>query len=263
MRKSSNLRSNHPKAFIMKHLYTLVFIALVALTSCSVYRTSPTPDDVYYSPGAPADEAASAAGNNGDEYYSTPNENYVRMRVQDPDRWSYFDDYNSDYYGGYSPLGYASPYSVGLSLGFGYSPWMMGGFGYYSPFSYWNSYYSWNNFYNPYYGGVAIVDGKNFSSPAYTRLSNFNPASYQSRSYNTRPASAGRFYNGNTPVNNSSPVRRSPNYNNNNNYNRPSFNRPQVNNSQPVRSAPSNVGGVSGGGGGASRGGGGGVRPGR
>jgi hypothetical protein len=254
----------------MKHLYIPVFAALVLLTGCSVYRTSPTPDDVYYSPGVPAEEQASASGNNSDEYYSQPNENYVRMRVQDPQRWSYFDDYNYDYYGAYSPLGYASPYSpyynIGLGLGFGYSPWMMGGFGYYSPFSYWNSYYAWNNYYNPYYGGVTIINGKNFNSPAYTRLSAFNPASYQNRSYNNRPNNANRFYNGNTGVNNS-PVRRSANsynnnnYNRNNNYERPSYSRPQINNSQPVRSAPSNFGGGSGGGG--SRGGGGGVRPGR
>jgi hypothetical protein len=256
----------------MRHLlYTLVFVALVPLTSCSVYRTSPTPDDVYYSPGVPADETASASGNNSDDYYSAPNENYVRMRVQDPERWSYFDDYNSDYYGGYSPLGYASPYSynVGLSLGFGYSPWMMGGFGYYSPFSYWNSYYAWNNYYNPYYGGITVVNGKNFNTPAYTRLSTFNPASYQSRSSSNRPNNSNRFYNGNVRTNNSSPVRRSPNYNanntnnRNNNYTRPTYSRPQVNNTQPVRSAPANYGGGSSGGGGGSRGGGGGVRPGR
>ena len=254
----------------MKHLYIPVFAALVLLTGCSVSRTSPSPGDVYYSPGVPAEEQASASGNNSDEYYSQPNENYVRMRVQDPQRWSYFDDYNYDYYGAYSPLGYASPYSpyynIGLGLGFGYSPWMMGGFGYYSPFSYWNSYYAWNNYYNPYYGGVTIINGKNFNSPAYTRLSAFNPASYQNRSYNNRPNNANRFYNGNTGVNNS-PVRRSANsynnnnYNRNNNYERPSYSRPQINNSQPVRSAPSNFGGGSGGGG--SRGGGGGVRPGR
>ncbi len=245
----------------MKHLYILVFIALASFTSCSVYRTSPTPDDVYYSPGAPTEEYASASGNNSNDYYSSPNENYVRMRVQDPDRWSYFDRYNSDYYGGYSAMGYASPYSMGAGFGFGYSPWM-GGFGYYSPFSFWNSYYAWNSFYNPYYGGVVVVNGKNLASPGYTRLSTFNPASYQGRSYNNRPSSSNRFYN-NTPANNSSQSVRRSNNNSNNNYNRPAYNRPMIENSQPVRSAPSNFGGGgSGGGGGATRSGGG-SRPGR
>ena len=49
---------------------------------------------------------AAITQNNNSDYYSTPNENYVKMRVQNPDKWSYFDDYNYDYYGsGYSPYG--------------------------------------------------------------------------------------------------------------------------------------------------------------
>ncbi|MDP4131944.1 MAG: hypothetical protein Q8918_04215 [Bacteroidota bacterium] len=249
----------------MKHLYILVLIALVSFTGCTVYRSNPTPDDVYYSPGAPAENYASA-DNNNDQYYSAPNENYVRMRVEDPNRWSYFDDYNYDYYGGYSAMGYASPYSMGYGFGMGYGPFM-GGFGYYSPFSFWNSYYAWNSFYNPYYGGVVYVNGKNFSSPAYTRLSTFNPAGYQGRSYSSRPNSANRFYNGNTPVNNSSRnFRRSYNNTNNSNYSRPTYSRPTYSrpmnqSSQPVRSTPSNFGG--GGGSGGSMRGGGGSRPAR
>ena len=234
----------------MKHIYIFFFIALVAITGCSVYKNSPTPDDVYYSPGTPAQTAASSDNNN---YYSSPNDNYVQMRVQDPDRWSYFDDYNYDYYGGYSGLGYGSPYSMGLGLGFGYGPWM-GGFGYYSPFSYWNSYYSWNNFYNPYYGGIVYVNGKNFTAPAYTRLSTFNPAAYQGRYFTDRPSASSRYYNSNAPGNNAAQnLRRSYNNPSYNNFNRPTFN------SQPVRTAPSGFGG---GGGGGFRGGGG-SRPGR
>ena len=101
------------------------------------------------------------------------------MRVQNPDKWSYFDDYNYDYYGRLFPLWYSS--GIGLSIGFGtgfYSPYY-GGFGYYSPMSYYNSYYAWNSFYNPYYGGVVIVNGKNTTTPSYTRMSNFNPSAYQ------------------------------------------------------------------------------------
>ena len=149
----------------MKSLYKFIVPAVLILSifSCSTYKNSSvTPDDVYYSPGTPANQ--SAKGTNSD-YYSTPNENYVKMRVQDPDRWSYFDDYSYDYYGGYSPYSSYSPYGYGygMSMGFGtgfYSPWY-GGFGYYSPLSYYNSYYAWNNFYNPYYGGVIVVNGKN------------------------------------------------------------------------------------------------------
>jgi hypothetical protein len=263
--KSSNLRSKFLKAFAMKRPYTLivVVILLFSLNSCSVYRNNPTPDDVYYSPGAPAAGQASSQNDNSD-YYSTPNDNYVKMRVQNPDKWSYFDDYSYDYYGGgFAPY---SPYSsgIGLSIGFGtgfYSPYY-GGFGYYSPLSYYNSYYAWNNFYNPYYGGVVIINGKNNATPAYTRMSNFNPSAYQGNYYNSRPSA--HFTNANA-------TRNSQNYNNtNNNFNRSTINRPSYNNnmnSSPMRSSPSNFSGGGGGGGGASRsgggGGGGGGRPGR
>ena len=243
----------------MKRPYILIIIALLfgTLNSCSVYRNSPTPDDVYYSPGAPAVSQSSAQNNNSD-YYSTPNDNYVKMRVQNPDKWSYFDDYNYDYYGGgFSPYSSYSPYSpygsgIGLSIGFGtgfYSPYpYYGGFGYYSPLSYYNSYYAWNNFYNPYYGGVIIVNGKNNTTPSYTRMSNFNPTAYQGNYYNARPAT--NFINTNAGRNST---------NSSNNYNRSTNNRPSFNNSNysPMRSSPSpNFSGGSGGGGGASRGGG-------
>ncbi|HEY2649273.1 MAG TPA: hypothetical protein VGI38_08755 [Puia sp.] len=233
----------------MKRPYIFIIAALsfFTLNSCSVYRNNPTPDDVYYSPGTPAVSTSSAQNNNSD-YYSTPNDNYVKMRVQNPDKWSYFDDYNYDYYGGgYAPY---SPYASGVGLGIGfstgyYSPYY-GGFGYYSPLSYYNSYYAWNNFYNPYYGGVIVVNGKNNATPSYTRMSNFNPSAYQGNYYNSRPST--NFVNANGSQNST----------NSNNFNRSTNNRPSFNNSNysPMRSSPSNFSGGGGGGGGASRGGG-------
>jgi hypothetical protein len=249
--KSSNLRLKLLNAFAMKlpYSYLIAGFALIGLSSCSASKNSTTTDDVYYSP---SQTKVAAAGNQGNsEYYSTPNENYVKMKVQNPDKWSYFDDYNTDYYGGYSPYGYSS--GIGMSIGFGtgfYSPYY-GGFGYYSPMSYYNSYYAWNNFYNPYYGGVIVVSGKNTSLPAYTRMNTFNPSSYQGRYYNTRPGLLG---NSNTsqfaqPYSGS---------NQNSNFNRSYNSRPSYSNPSPMRSSPSNF---SSGGGGMRSGGG--FRPGR
>ena len=243
----------------MKRPYILIVAVLfTTLYSCSAYRNNPTPDDVYYSPGAPAVSQSSAQNNNSD-YYSTANDNYIKMRVENPDKWSYFDDYNYDYYGGgfapyssYSPYSPYSPYgpSFGLSIGFGagyYSPYpYYGGFGYYSPLSYYNSYYAWNNFYNPYYGGIIVVNGKNTTTPSYTRMSNFNPTAYQGNYYNSRPTTNFINTNGRTSTNSSG-----------NSFNRSTNSRPSFNNSNysPMRSSPSNFS-SGGGGGGASRGGG-------
>ena len=179
----------------MKRLYNLNSTALFYYSRCIVVqhiKTALLPLTTFIIRPAILQTANGTQSTNSD-YYSTPNDNYVKMRVQNPDRWSYFDDYNYDYYGGYSPYSPYSPYgygsSFGLSVGFGagfYSPWY-GGFGYYSPMSYYNSYYAWNNFYNPYYGGVVVVNGKNTTTPSYTRMSNFNPSAYQGRFYNSRP----------------------------------------------------------------------------
>ncbi len=94
--KSSNLRLKFLKAFAMKRPYIFVSAALLlfSLVSCSASRNSATtPDDVYYSPAKSGCKLPVTETNNSD-YYSTPNENYVKMRVQDPDKWSYFDNYN-------------------------------------------------------------------------------------------------------------------------------------------------------------------------
>jgi hypothetical protein len=238
----------------MKRPYLLLITVLVltGLSSCSVSKNSPTPDDVYYSPNTPVKITSTGTTDNS-EYYSTPNDNYVKMRVQNPDKWSYFDDYNYDYYGGYSPYGYSSGFGMSVGLGFGagfYSPFY-GGFGYYSPMSYYNSYYAWNSFYNPYYGGVIVINGKNTTTPSYTRLSNFNPSSYQGNYYNTRPGLHGTSLSHyNQPYSNSNP---------NSNFNRSTDSRPTF--SSPMRSSPSNF--SSGGGGGGGMRGGGGSRPGR
>lgn len=227
-------------------IYFTSALFLLVLNSCSTYKNSTTtPDDVYYSPGAPVQVTTTNTGNN--EYYSTPNENYVKMRVQNPDKWSYFDDYNYDYYGmGYSPYGYSS--SFGISIGFGtgfYSPYY-GGFGYYSPMSYYNSYYAWNSFYNPYYGGVVVVNGKNNTTPSYTRMSNFNPSAYKGNYYNTRPS---------TLNNTANSTRNAQNYLNshtNSNFNQSNNSRPSNYSASPMRSSPSNFSS----GGGGMRGGG-------
>ena len=164
------------------------------------------------------------------------------MRVQDPEKWSYFDDYNYDYYG-YSPYGYGS--GLSLSLGFGtgfYNPYF-GGFGYYSPLSYFNCYYAWNSFYNPYYGSVIVVNTKNPVAPSYTRMSTFNPASYQGNYYNskfgTHSTSPYHFQSYSNPSPNNNFYRSTNNI-------RPSY-------VSPMRSAPSNF---SSGGGGMRSGGG-------
>jgi len=107
-------------------------LAIVALSSCSVYRSGQTPDDVYFSPTRSEDSYVTVDNNKrgtsysrNDSYY-TPDDNYLRMRVRDRNRWSSFDNYaymndwqyNGGYYGAYSPYGYGGYGMGGYNMGY-------------------------------------------------------------------------------------------------------------------------------------------------
>ena len=170
----------------MKKLYTLTVLALaatIALSSCSSSKNTQ---------GSSPDMYSSGKTSGSDYVAAAPNDQYVQMKSQDYERWSYFDDYNAaDAY--YAPASYGMGYGVGYGIGapyygFGYSPFFgpsfgMGlGFG--DPYMLWNNYFMWNSwynpyFYNPYYGGGVVVVGKSPTS-VYSNLRPFNTLSYKS-----------------------------------------------------------------------------------
>ena len=152
----------------------LAAIAATAFTSCSVYKSGQTPDDVYFSPGAERGDAYVNVEERQDQRYSRSYEDsyyddqYLRMRVRNRYRWSAFDDYyglndwryNSMYYNSWNP------YSWGGGSAF-----------------HWNNYWTWNNWYNPYCGSWVIVNPK--TSPGnYSRLRNFSLGSYTNSGFN-------------------------------------------------------------------------------
>jgi len=260
----------------MKRLYTLLTFAVVlvlVMSSCSSSRNAQNTDDIYYSSGGK--KVASKSSSNNDEYYSTaPSDNYIRMKAQDPERWSYFDDYSNydSYYSPASSFGFSAGYGYGYpAYGFGYG---MGfgpsyGFGFWDPYFAWNSYYMWNcwynpYFYNPYYGGGVIVGHNVAATGVYSHLRPFNSVAYRNgltrttTGSNLSSGSGSRFYrpgmsttsaynsslNGQStrPVNNNNTFYRP---GNNNNTYRPAF-QPS---SQPTRSYTPSMGGGGGGGG--------------
>src|ERR1700741_5302606 len=105
----------------MKQIYALLTAAtlILGMASCSSSRNAQNTDDIYYSDGTR--KAAASGGSSQGDYYSTaPSDNYVRMKSEDYDRWSTFDDYNAaDAY--YAPTAAYGVYpSVGLGYGLGY-----------------------------------------------------------------------------------------------------------------------------------------------
>jgi hypothetical protein len=226
----------------MKKNLLYLLLAGALFTSCSsAYRTSQTPDDVYYSPAKkiiPADQYD--AYNSTSDNYNSSDDEYLRMKVQDHQRWSAIDDYDYWYDSRYYNNNYYSPYSSYISLGVGF-----GSYPYYTSYNpYW--YNPWHSWYSPYY---TVVYYKN-PTVYYQSANRHNVAGYNNRNYN----------NYNMPLQNSN---RSNAYNNSNyNANRTRNNnyQNQNNNIQPSRTFNNSSSNMNSGGGGGSRTSGGGTR---
>jgi len=218
----------------MKLLIIALISSALVFSGCSSTRNTAQSSDDLYSSGKQSGYASSNNSNNGEYYNANPNDQYLMMKAQDPNRWSTFDDYGYD--------GFYSPYSsFGFSTGYysAFSPWMT--FGYWNPYYYYMSgYYMWNSFYNPYYYGVVVVNPHYPSFyNAYAGIHPFNVNAYRSGINGT--AYTGRFY---TPTksgnafNNRNSAHPFSNQSNNSNYR--SF-------SQPTRTyTPSTFGGGGG-----------------
>jgi hypothetical protein len=266
------------------NLLTILTAATLALgmASCSSSRNAQNTDDIYYSDGSR--RVAGGGSGQGDYYSTAPSDNYVRMKAQDYDRWSYFDDYNAAdaYYSPAAAYGIYPSVGFGYGLGYGYGLGLGYGMGFYDPFWAWNSYFMWNSwynpyFYNPYYGGAVFYgEGAYGHGAAYaaTNLRPLNVMSYRNGLTRKTGTSAGRFYRqgmaGTAAYNNrlSTTGRRVNNtyyrpnnnsyYRTNNGFSRPAFNNGGNNNS--FRSYTPSTHFSGGGGGGGFRGGGGGFR---
>jgi hypothetical protein len=96
MPKSNDFNLKTFKTICMKNIYLPLICVVLFLSSCSsAYKTAQTPDDVYYSPGSQKQTAGTSSGS--DEYYNANSDDqYLMMKSQDPNRWSYFDDYSYD-----------------------------------------------------------------------------------------------------------------------------------------------------------------------
>lgn len=247
----------------MKTKLLYMILAVVLLGSCSTaYQSGQTPDDVYYSPAREGmskrdEERAREEQERYEEYVSSQDDRYLRMKVANRSRWGGIDDfdywYDSRYYwSSYNPYNNWNYYDWNnrwnLSLGYGaWRPHPLYGGG-------WNSYYGggwgWNY---PGYTVIAYSSPKFYSG--YTSGSNLN--AYRNKSLLNSNSGyydpkTGTFVNANVGGNNGfgSLMRRvfssSGSANNTGGVERAvrSFNN---NNSSTTRQPSSNAGGNSGG----------------
>lgn len=195
----------------MKNKILSICVVAAIMSSCSsAYRTSQTPDDVYYSPNS---ENRVSNANTYDDYSAANDDQYLRMKVQNRNQWAPIDDYdywydsryfmpgytpyNSFSFGYYNPsmyyspfsYGYYSPYpSFGLSMGFGtyYPMW--------SPYSYCSPY----DVYSPY-STIVYYKNPGVYYNSTTTNSSTTLGGYSNRTYhNTNSGGGGLLPRSNT-----------------------------------------------------------------
>ena len=245
----------------MKHTLLLSVLSIGLLSGCSTaFKAGQTPDDVYYSPGR---EVASAKEEKKEkiqqeeyqEYISSQDDRYLRMKVSNRNRWSSLD--NFDYWND-SRYDFCNCNCYGSSNTYGnwnnYGNWNQGwnvSVGYGRRNGYGN--YGWNN---PIYTLVHYTNPK-FSGGGNTSGSNIS--AYKNKSYNNSnlgykdPKTGGFVISGGNNNGFGSLLKRvftsSSNTNNSSSYDRPARtfdnSNPNTNSTPPATS--SNAGGTSGG----------------
>lgn len=183
----------------MKYKIILYGLIVSLVTGCSsAYKASQTPDDVYFSPARKGvAERNVAKEDRYEDYQSTGDDRYLRMKIRNRDRWAMIDDYSY-----WNDSRYVPSYS----------------YGYYT--NNWNNAYSWNNpyalnnwnspfYYNPLYSG-----GYGFYGSYYPQLgySSYYNNGYISNGYISKYPAKSSF-NVNRPALN---AYRNGNYNNTN-----------------------------------------------
>ena len=207
-------------------IYAICVVAF--LTSCSsAYRSSQTPDDVYYSPGQ---KQYTANADRYESYASSSDDDYLRMKAADYNRWSDLDDYSYWNDSRYYYNNYCSPYSS-------YTGWnsLLGfGSGFYNPYvALWIN--PWTSGYYPYYTVIYYKNPTAYYSTGASRsgLSTFNNHTYnnyniplqngnRSGAYsnnNLSSRNSNYYINQTRSNNNSNPVRTFNNNNNSSNFN--------------------------------------------
>jgi hypothetical protein len=192
----------------MKTKYLLLFLSIVVISGCSsAYRTTQTPDDVYFSPAPPppVEYVNTASQQQPDNYASdipdVGQDLAIRRGINDPMYrsnpsldfgfgYNPYDYYGSSLYSPYTP--YYNPYTfTGVTFyGHGYNS-----YNYYSPYysNYYSPYYS-NSYYAPfgnYYPSIYVSGGNtsNYHGPRTVNLGAYNSST--TNRVNTQPLQLG------------------------------------------------------------------------
>lgn len=140
----------------------LIFIVSLITGCSSAYKSTQTPDDVYYSPARGVNEVRQERNKQNDryqEYLSSNDDRYLSMKVHNYLLWGPLDDYSYWYDSRYNFYNYNT---FNTSLGYGWNPYYYNG----NPY-YYNNNYAWMYGYDGY--------GYNWYNPVYTLIGYKNP----------------------------------------------------------------------------------------
>jgi hypothetical protein len=161
--------------------YRILLMGLLAatITSCSTYKAGQTPDDVYYSPAREIVRTGVKQETKQEDKYETlarnEDDQYLRMKVRNHNRWSTIDDYGYWYDSRYDHCSCnCYPKQYGWGTGYYYNP--------YRPNWYYGSYYS------PAYPIVFYRNPKVYTgNTGKTNLVAYRNNSYSNTNYNYNP----------------------------------------------------------------------------
>ncbi|MES2328972.1 MAG: hypothetical protein V4539_05170 [Bacteroidota bacterium] len=184
----------------MRHVLLLSALGIGLLSSCSTaFKSGQTPDDVYFSPGKEMvssekeERVQKQEEEQYQEYISSLDDRYLRMKVANRYRWSAIDNFDywydsrydfNTYNYGFNNYGYNTwnP-NWCLNLGYGYRRYYPGnGFGWNSPI------YTVVSYTNPKYGASGSTSGSNISA--------YRNKTYNNNNYGYKDPKTGAFVPG-------------------------------------------------------------------
>lgn len=179
----------------MKHTILLFGFAAALLTGCSTYRAGQTPDDVYYSPAREAvAKTETKRTDRYDDYATREDDQYLRMKIRNRDRWSLIDDNDYWYDSRYVPLYDYNTYRNNWNS-YTWNNWNPGYYNTLSPYTVfgYGRNYGYGNYYGYGYGGSYYPGGyfkgqtyitKRPPSVSRPTLSGYSNRNYNNNNYN-------------------------------------------------------------------------------
>ena len=191
------------------NLFTILASGVLLASCSSAYRTGQTPDDVYYSHGSVAEaevkKTTQPTDNAYQSYWGSADDDYLRMKVRNPNQWNAIDDL--DYW-----YGFNNRCNCNTNWNLGFNSWNTWN----NPWGWnsWNTGIGWNtnwyhnpwynNWNNPFAWSRPVVVVNKFPTGNYVPNSRPNLGAYVRPTYE-RGVNTLFSYNGKPAVNQNNP----------------------------------------------------------